>query len=464
MTLPMQSAVVGSQAGQPDVLHVQADTSAADSPRSWYALLVLTLSYSLANIDRQLINLLLDPIKRSLLISDTQLSLVQGTAFISAYLLAAPCFGRLVDIRHRRNILLLGIAAWCAFTVLCGYADSYAEIFLARFGVGASEACVLPVGWSMISDYFSARRAPRALSVFMLGPQLGGGFSLMAGSLVIGFASDIRSHVSALGQAETWQIAFITVGSAGSLLIALLLAVREPRRSQMFKADADERHFTIREAAAFLWERRAFYGRINIGVGMLGTVVIAMPAWLPAFLIRYHGLSAGMLGYRFGVLVLLFGTAGVLAGPWFAGLLSRRGCEDSALRVTTWSMVAFAGCAATFPLMPTAAGAMIFIAAAVFLYSVPTAILAAAIQVATPNRMRGFVASLYPFCAQLIGYGLGPTVVAMLTDKVFRDPRMVGYSLSVVCVGAALVAAWLFSGVSPAYRRMLEEERVRIAR
>jgi len=144
-------------------IETSAGSYESDKPYSWYVLGLLTLSYSLAYIDRQLLNLLVDPIKRALLISDTQLSFIQGAAFICAYLLAAPLFGRLVDLRNRRNILLFGVCAWSIFTILCGRADSYAGLFLARFGVGASEACVLPVGWSLISDYFSARRAPRAL-------------------------------------------------------------------------------------------------------------------------------------------------------------------------------------------------------------------------------------------------------------------------------------------------------------
>ncbi|MGK8800376.1 MFS transporter [Burkholderia cenocepacia] len=149
-----------------------------DSMRSWYILAMLTLAYSLAYIDRQLLNLLVDPIRHSLAISDTQLSLVQGIAFISAYLIASPLFGRLVDVTNRRNILLVGICLWCVFTALCGNATTFQGLFLARFGVGASEACVFPIALSMIADCFSAQKMPRAMSVFILGPMLGGGLSL----------------------------------------------------------------------------------------------------------------------------------------------------------------------------------------------------------------------------------------------------------------------------------------------
>lgn len=459
MNHPTQTTARAKHTAAPAAPHTSLSRTVVDSPHSWYVLALLTFSYSLAYIDRQLLNLLVDPIKRSLLISDTELSIIQGAAFISAYLLAAPIFGRLVDITNRRNILLFGVCTWSIFTALCGYAGSYTELFIARFGVGASEACVLPVGWSLISDFYSARRAPRALSLFMLGPPLGGGFSLVAGSLVIGFAADLHLYFPSLAHLPTWQLAFIMVGVPGFLLAAVLLTVREPVRSQMLRATADDRHFTVREASAFLWHRRGFYGRIYLAVGMLGVVVLAMPAWLPAFLIRYHGMSPAMLGYRFGAVVILFGSAGVLAGPWIKQILQRRGSEDAALRIAAASLALTAVSCAAIPLMPGVAGAFVAIAGAFFLSSVPTGIVAAAIQIGTPSRMRGVVASLYTFFAQLIGFGVGPTAIALVTDKGFGDPRMVGHSVGIVCAVAALVAAWLFFTALPPYRRMLDEER-----
>ncbi|KXU82878.1 MFS transporter [Caballeronia megalochromosomata] len=430
-----------------------------DRASSWYVLALLTFSYSLAYIDRQLLNLLVDPIRHSLLISDTQLSLIQGIAFVSAYLLAAPLFGRLVDISNRRNILVVGICLWSVFTALCGRADSYGALFIARFGVGASEACVFPVACSMISDLFSARRAPRAMSVFMLGPLLGGGFSLLAGGLVIVFASDARAHFPMFTQLATWQLAFVLIGLPGLLFAALvLLSVREPVRSHTMSDTRDDRHYTVRESASFIWQRRGFYVRLYLCLGLLGIVVLGIPAWFPTYLIRVHGVAPATVGLRFGLLVVTFGAAGVIAGPWVARIIEQRGrCVDAGLRTAVLAMSCMLLCCVAIPFTPNAAWSLTASAGAIFFFSLPTGVMAAAMQMGAPSRMRGAIGSLYTFSGQLIGFGLGPTSIALVTDKVFHDPKMLGFSISLVCVVASALAIWLMIGALPHYRRLLAE-------
>src|ERR1700753_2414632 len=218
-----------------------------DSGRSWYVLGMLTVAYALAFIDRQLLNLLVDPIKHSLNVSDTQLSLVQGLAFVSAYLLAGPLWGRAVDITNRRNILVLCICVWSISTALCGRADTYAGLFSARFGVGASEACIVPVCWSLISDLFSTQKRARAISIWSTGAFLGAGFSLVGGGLVISAARSLRLTFPVLEPLATWQLAFVIVGIPGVLLAALLLlTVGEPLRRRATGTSTDEQIFTLR--------------------------------------------------------------------------------------------------------------------------------------------------------------------------------------------------------------------------
>jgi MFS transporter, Spinster family, sphingosine-1-phosphate transporter len=457
---PTQTAVAESSNPDTSLPYRSTNRITLDGAGSWYALGFLTLSYSLAYIDRQLLNLLVDPIKHALLISDTQLSLIQGIAFVSAYLLAAPLFGRLVDVTNRRNILVAGICMWSVFTALCGRADTYFDLFVARLGVGASEACVFPVACSMIADLFSARRAARAVSIFMLGPLLGGGFSLLAGGLVIAIAKNVRTQFPVLASLATWQLAFVLIGLPGLLVAAvLLLTFGEPARSQSLKSEVGDRHYTVGESASFLWQRRGFYGRIYLALGMLAIVVLGMPAWFPSFLIRVHGVAPAVVGLRFGVLVITFGAAGVLAGPWAARILEKRGYADAGIRTAGYSMIAMLLFCAAIPFAPGAVGALAASAGAVFFFSLPTGVMAAAMQLAAPSRMRGAVGALYTFCGQLIGFGLGPTAIALVTDKLFHDPKMIGYSIAIVCVIASALAAWLMFSALPHYRKILADER-----
>ncbi|MBC2667159.1 MFS transporter [Novosphingobium flavum] len=408
-----------------------------DSAGSWYVLILLTTSYALAYVDRQLLNLLVDPVKRTLDISDTQFSFIQGFAFISAYIAAAPLFGRLVDVTNRRNILLGGVTVWSLCTALCGMADNFWELAIARFGVGVSEACVYPVAMSVIPELFSTRRLPRALSLFALGTQIGGGFSLLAGGAVITFAASVILLIPALSSLETWQLSFVLVGLPGLLLSAFLLSVREPPR--MASATKKARPFTLRECAAKLHRSRAFYGRLYLYAACSGIVFLCIPAWYPTYLIRVFGMPAATVGWQVGAITLLFGGVGTLAGPWVAGMLTRRGYADGALRAACCAVVGSFSLCLAIPFAQTPIVALAIIGGIIFCCGLPTSLIAFSLQRVTPGAMRGMTASLYTLTVQVVGYGVGPTAVALVTEKVFGGPMMVGHSLQVVCSTAAFV-------------------------
>lgn len=433
---------------------ITADPNAArggitlDDGRAWYTLGMLTFAYALAYVDRQMLNLLVEPIKRSLLMSDTQFSLIQGSAFILGYLAVSPVFGRLADVANRRNILIFGVCSWSVSTALCGTADTFGELFLARCGVGVTEACIFPVSWSLIADYFSNRRAARAYSIFALGAQLGAGFSLVVGGLIIALAADLRSVFAPLANLEAWQIAFITVGVPGLAFALFLLTLREPPRT---KLATDERP-GLRAVASTLWERRSFYLRIYCALGSVAIVQLGIPAWLPAFLMRVHGLSPTQTGYTLGPLSLVVATGATLLGPVVAGRLFARGYTDAPLRACAFVMIGMFGFCAAIPLMPTATGALLVAGGAIACNSFPVGLMAFATQHVTPNRMRGVVASLYTFTAQLVGYALGPALIAGMTDRVFRNPAMVGYSLQIVTCIATAIAGLLFFSILRPYR------------
>jgi len=419
---------------------------------------ILTVAYALAYIDRQLLNLLVDPIKHSLNVSDTQLSLVQGLAFVSAYLLAGPLWGRAVDITNRRNILVLCICVWSISTALCGRADTYAGLFSARFGVGASEACIVPVCWSLISDLFSTQKRARAISIWSTGAFLGAGFSLVGGGLVISAARSLRLTFPVLETLATWQLAFVIVGIPGVLLAALLLlTVGEPLRRRATGTSTDEQIFTLREAMAYIWMHRGFYGRIFIAIGLIGVVMLGMPAWFPSFLIRYHGAAPASVGFKFGAVVVVCGLAGVLFAPRAVRIVQHWYRSDAPVRTAAFCITGVLLLCSAIPFAPGSTGALAVCAGVIFCFSIPVAILPVVAQRGTPNRLRGLVASLYSFFGNIIGFGIGPSAIALTTDKVFGNPRMVGYSIGIVCCIAAAIAAWLLFAVISRYRKMPDD-------
>lgn len=425
---------------------------------AWYVLFLLTFAYTVAFIDRQVLNLLVEDIKRDLLLTDTQLSLLQGLAFMGSYIVFSPWFGRWADVGNRRNILVFGVGTWSIFSALCGLAENYWQLFLARAAVGAAEACLAPAAWSLIADYFDRERLPRAMSIYLMGPYIGGGLAMIAGGMVIGSMGTLRELAPVLVNMEPWQLTFVMIGLPGVVLALVLLTIREPLRGAQAIGTRD-RNFTISEVIAFLWQGRAFYVRFYLGMALIVIVLYALPAWMPSFLMRAHGADPTTVGLRYGVLVLIMGSAGVLTGPLVNRWLARRGHADSPIRVAAIASIGLVIFSAVLPLMPGFAGALIAAAGGTFFFSLPQAMSATALQLATPNRMRGIVASLYLFVLSVIGLGAAPTVVAVVTDRVFGDPSKVGLSLAVVCAISAAGAAGLLFSALPHYRRALDHSR-----
>jgi MFS family permease len=443
-----------------------------DTPYAWSVAGLMALTYAVAFIDRQVLNLLVDPIKRDLLLSDTSISLLQGLAFVAAYVAMGPVFGRYADRGSRRNLLIIGVTLWCLFTVACGFAQDFWTLFIARAGVGAAEACLLPAGWSMLADYFSRERLPRAMSIFLLGPFVGGGFALIFGGLIVQGVAGMQFG-GPLAGLEPWQLTFVFVGAPGLVLAVLLLLVREPPRHGAGAAVATgaapapdpgganaDRAFTTREVVDFLWQERAFYGRFFGGMALLVVMLYALPAWTPAFLMRAHGGNPRDVGLEYGTATLLAGSLGILMGPWIARRLARRWPQQSELRTTLIAGLCAAPACLYLPFAPSYWSALIAstIGSLCLNFALPMA--ASALQASTPNRMRGLVTSAYAFVLTSVGMGIAPSVIAIVTDRVLQDPMRVGVSLGWVCGISALLALPLLMGAARLYGARLEATKM----
>ena len=192
-----------------------------DASYAWYVVGVLTLCYVLSFVDRQILSLLVGPIKRDLRITDTRVGVLQGLAFAIFYTLAGLPIGRLVDTRNRRNLVMAGVAVWSVFTSACSAAGTFWSLFLARIGVGVGEATLNPSAFSLISDYFPRERLNTALSVYYVGVLVGSGLALTAGGTIVDAATRAGAiHLPLLGETAAWRLTFLAVGAPGLLFAA----------------------------------------------------------------------------------------------------------------------------------------------------------------------------------------------------------------------------------------------------
>lgn len=434
--------------------NAQAGKTGPSLVRGWVLVFLLTLAYTTSFIDRQVLNLLVEPLKADFGLADTELSLLQGLAFTSAYIALSPLFGRLADTGSRRGVLVAAIMLWSIGTSLCGLSRNYWQLFLARCGVGGAEAGLTPAAWSIIADSFPPHMLPRALSVFLMGPYIGGGLAMIFGGLLLEASAhwDL-SGLPVLEGLKPWQLVFLAASAPGFLIAGLFLFVREPERRDVAGSAAER--MTYGEMMAVFREHRAFYGNFYVGMSCLIMTLYAFPAWMPTVLIRRFGASAADVGMQYGAAVLIAGSVGVLTGPWLAGLFARRGRRDNLLVVALLAAMLLVPVTAGLWFVGDYGSALALATLASFLYSLPQAVASSALQLATPNRMRGIASSVYVFAASVAGLGLAPTIVALLTDFVFRDDARVGESLALTCMVAAMLAMFFISRAVRAYRRML---------
>ena len=441
----------------------EAETEVYPAPRyAWYVVALLTLAYVFSFIDRQILNLLVGPIQRDLGIGDKQMCLLMGASFAVFYTFFGIPLGRLADTWSRRWLVVLGIAFWSLMTAGCGLARNFWQLALARMGVGVGEAALSPSAYSLIADYFPPERRSTALGVYGMGIYIGSGLALILGGLVVKFAAAQENAVLPLvGSVRSWQVVFFVVGLPGVLVALLLLTIREPARQGTRKKSAAGVPPAgvvppLREVWAYMSGNRGTFTCLYVGVAMAALGIYGAMAWVPTFFIRRYGWTAGDTGLVFGLIVGISGTAGMATGGRLADWLHGRGKSDANLRVALFSVVAWLPFGALYPIVSSAWWASALLVPVYFFGSMPVGLAPAAIQQLMPNTMRGQASAIYLFVINLIGLGLGPTIVATLTQDVFQDKNAVHLSLLVTGVFAQVCAAVLLWRGLKHYRRSLD--------
>ncbi|SVA26193.1 uncharacterized protein METZ01_LOCUS79047, partial [marine metagenome] len=425
---------------------------------AWYVVAVLVVAQAFSFLDRMIMGLLVGPIRESFQISDTQYSLLAGLAFSLFYAVMGLPLARIADSKSRRNLIAAGVAVWSAMTALCGLARGFWSLFIARTGVGVGEATLAPGAYSMITDYFPRRILARALSVYMVGVTLGSGLAYMVGGAVVASLENVEQIVlPLLGPMHGWQLTFFIVGLPGIFVSILLMAtVREPQRRGVGVDGADSIPFS--EVAQYLWERRSAFAGHIFGISIFVMVVYALNLWGPTYFIRTFDYSPAEAGWVFGIVMIAAGTAGLLLAGTIADAWMQRGTKDAYVRTILLSIICITPCAVTLGFTSTEAVGILAMALAVFFSAFQGGIAGGTLQLMTPNRMRGQVIAIYTLVANLIGLGLGPTVVAATTDYVFGYDEAIGQSIALSAAVMCPLGGLLLWRSLPAIRRQLEEQ------
>jgi MFS family permease len=418
---------------------------------AWYVVGVLTLVYLFSFIDRQILNLLVGPIRRDLHITDTQISLLSGFGFAVFYAFFGLPLGRIADWQSRRGLIASGFVLWSLFCMGCGFARSYFQLMLMRMGIGVGEASLSPAAYSLITDYFPPDRRSMAQAVYGMGTYLGAGLAMILGGFVTGWISG-RSDwtIPLIGHIHSWQMVFLAVGAPGLLLVFLMLSVAEPERRGVQHGAAK---IPLREVFGFLKRNRVTFMSHNFGFALLYVSAYGNAAWIPTFFIRHHHFTAAHIGKSFGAIQAISGVLGIAFAGWAADYFVRQGHPDACLRVAMVASVLWIPFGIAFPLVADAKLGLALLAPAIFLAAAPVGVAAAAVMAISPPRMRGQTGAIYLFVVNLIGLSAGPTAVALVTDYLFHDDNSVGLSLLLVTSIAHVLAVLIFLlGLKPYVR------------
>jgi len=409
---------------------------------AWLVVVILLATAVLSYTDRQVLSLLVDPIRASLNVNDSQVSVLLGTAFAVVYAAAGIPLGWIADRFSRRNLILCGVALWSAGTLACGACHSYGGMLASRAVVGLGEAALSPAAISLIRDYFPPDKRGTAVAAFLSGIAMGSGAGILIGGGVLHLIENGAFHGTALAALPPWRTVLFVIGAPGLLWALLLLIIREPARQVTEQLGSNPR-------GARSWAMWA-------AVAPLCTVLLAesfadaaVGAWVPTLLIReFHhdpasvGLQLGLLlTGGFGAGVLLGGALADRAGAWNAKLHI---CGAAALLVLPLALAMTSG---SFPLVMSAVGVYFVLA------GINAATATSALLDIIPARSVGLIMSV-SFCLNAaFGAGLGPSAVAF-GARLFTSSTGLAVSIA-ACVSSGWAVSLLSVAVAPRAMRFM---------
>jgi predicted MFS family arabinose efflux permease len=387
-------------------------------------LAMLLLVYTLNYLDRQIVGILAQAIKKDLDLSDSQLGLLGGFAFALFYSLLGIPIARLADRFNRTRIVTIALVAWSTFTGLCGLAGGFPSLFLARLGVGVGEAGGIAPSFSLLSDYFPPNRRARAMAILTLGLPFGSAFGLLIG----GF----------LAKDYGWRSAFLVMGCIGLAIAPIFfLIVREPRRGQLDTAPPASGPVPSLGAVFRAVSTMPTFWFVSLGSATASMLTYGFSFWLPAFMQRSHGLDLSTTAQFLAAIALTGGVAGTLLGGFLSDHLGK-----ADRRAYVYVPAAAFAIALPALLLGVSAGSLplVFVLLLIpqatgYIWTGPCV---AVIQNIAPPAMRTTASALYLFIVNFIGLGIGTLLFGMLSDIYTSQYGESALRYSILTIGVVL--------------------------
>jgi MFS family permease len=417
---------------------------------AWRSAGVLFVAWILAFIDRSIIVVLVPGIKKSLDLTDTQVSLLHGMAFALFFSFAGLAFGKIVDRGNRRMLILVGLIGWSLASVVCGLATSFEALFAARLAVGVFQAVLAPASFSIIADLFVAERRGKPTAMLIAAGSVGTNLAIMIGGLLVAAFTAWPLVLPAVGKLAPWQATLMAISLPGFIAAIFVARLKEPER-QRSPINSSHANFRLlphlrRNPFVFALMFTAFACNFLLAYGLT--------AWFPTLLMRSLRFGPAETGLALGSLKM---SAALLAGFGGGIIIDAYAARDPAGgRLRLVRLLLSLEAAAVLPLVFQ--HSLIAVLAAIFatsvLVTVGSSVVYAALPDYVPAEGRGQIIAVEQFISSLVGLGLGPTLIAIVTDNVFGDESKVHLSLLTVGVCVAGLGAVAATLALPGARRL----------
>lgn len=408
---------------------------------------LLFLAANLYSIDKGIVGVLAEPIRREFGIGDSEMGLLLGLAYSLLSGVLGLGLGWLVDHRTRSRLLAGAITLWSVSTIACGLSEGFAHFFIARMLVGLGEAAVAPAALSLIADLFAPRHRGRALSAYLIGASVGSALSSAIPGWIIG--SGLALDLPWFGTIAPWRSAFVLCGAVGPLVGLLFLTVREPVRQGRAGTGADLSR--IGAKLGHLWAMRRVIGPLYGGFCLFYVALVGITAWTAAFLGRRYGLDIAGFSGALGLMLLVSGMGGYIASGFLADSRLGRGPRGRIALLACLPVLALPSAFATFA--PSYLTALVMLAAIGAAMPILNVAMNASVQDILPNEMRGFSYAVLGLCSALIAGAGGPWLVAAATEHLLGDPARIGTSFIIVGVPALAASFACFALAGRTYSK-----------
>ncbi len=409
--------------------------------RGWRATAILAPAALVCSADQALPGLLMEPIKVSMGVSDSQIALLTGFSFSVSLAVFALPVSWVADRSNRARLLSLGIICWCLATVGCGFAHGFWSLFLLRMGVGLGEATLKPAGYSLLAELFDAKDLPKPISLLALSSMLGGVLALNGG----GLAYDYLAHLSGHGAADAgfaWRATFILFGGVGLMAGLLAWWLPEPRAGRAPPGLARSPGAGPRSMGGLLAFNRQsafFYAPFILSMCAWTFYNAGYSGWLAPFFMRHYGWTVGKAGQALGLVSLITSLLGLPLGIWFNGVMRRRLGRDAPVAAIGIMLTTAAPFVVLTPFAPNGDWAAVGVAMTVLPAAAATVIAPTIFTEGAPPRLRARMLAISGLFFGVFGSGLGGVCYGAFTDYVLRDPAKLPVTMAVLSGALAVV-------------------------